>query len=108
MYRSACVVLLFCFSPQLIGSQARLHALTLFYSFFDFWLARGGLHMQVWEKSTYFEFNSQSFWDCLLADQFSKILLSVLFRVTYQQDPHLHQILIEAIPRAGLKNLSFL
>lgn len=64
--------------------------------------------MQVWGKGIYFEFNSQSFWDCLLMDQFSNILLSDLFRVTYQQDSHLHQILTEAIPTAGVKDLSFL
>lgn len=36
--------------------------------------------MQAWEKSIYLEFNFQSFWDCLLMDQFSNILLSGLFR----------------------------
>lgn len=37
-------------------------------------------------------------------DQFSNILLSDLSRVTYQQDLHLHQFLIEAILTAsGLK-----
>lgn len=64
--------------------------------------------MQAWEKGIYFEFNSQSFWDRLLMDQFSNILLSDLFRVTYQQNSHLHHVLIEAIPTAGLKDLSFL